>query len=74
MPISVRLSPDIETRLDRLSNQTGRPKAYYIKEAIGAMIDRQEYEYGILRDLEDYRAGRMKTYTHEEVGEMLGLD
>lgn len=32
------------------------------------------YEYGILKDVEDYRAGRLKTYSLDEVGEMLGLD
>lgn len=73
MPTSVRLDPALEARLSRLSSETGRSKAYYIKEAISNDIDRIEYEYGILQDIEDYRAGRMITYSLDEVGEMIGL-
>jgi RHH-type rel operon transcriptional repressor/antitoxin RelB len=74
MPTSVRLSKSVEERLSRLSRETGRSKAFYINEAIVSALDRMEYEYGILRDAEHYRAGRMETYTLTEVGEILGLD
>ena len=42
--LTVRLSPDIEKRLDELSKKTGRTKTYYAREAIIEYID----------DLEDY--------------------
>lgn len=74
MPTSVRLNPELDERLTRLASATGRSKTFYIKEAIVSGIDRLEHEYGILRDSEDYRAGRMQTYTLDEVGEILGLD
>lgn len=74
MPTFVRLASDLEERLDRLARETGRSKAYYIKEAIGEEIDRLEYEYGILNTAESYRAGKMKTYSLDEVDEMLGLE
>ncbi|MCQ5072184.1 antitoxin, partial [Adlercreutzia sp. DFI.6.23] len=31
----------------------------WINEALQEAIDRFEYEYGILKDIEDYRAGRL---------------
>ena len=74
MPTSVRLEPSIEKRLDDLAASTGRSKSFYIKHISERGIDQAEYEYGILRDVEDYRAGRLKTYSIEEVGEMLGLE
>ncbi len=42
--LTVRLSPDIEKRLDELSKKTGRTKTYHAREAIIEYID----------DLEDY--------------------
>ena len=42
--LTVRLSPDIEKRLDELSKKTGRRKTYHAREAIIEYID----------DLEDY--------------------
>ena len=44
MPTSIRLAPDVEQRLDALAKQTGRSKAYYLRELIerglGDMEDR----------------------------------
>lgn len=73
MPTSVRLAPEYEERLARLAQGTGRTKAYYVKEAMEEAIPRFEYEYGLLKDLEDYRAGRLKTYTLDEVRADCGL-
>lgn len=44
MATSVRLAPEIEQRLDFLASQTGRTKAFYLRELI---------ERG-LEDMEDY--------------------
>ena len=72
MSTSVRLSPEYEARLNRLAESTGRSKSFYIKEAITSAMDRLEYEYGILKDAEDYRAGRLETSSLAEVRERLG--
>ncbi len=45
MPTSVRLPEDIERRLDSLARQTGRTKAYYIREMILGHIDEMEVSY-----------------------------
>ena len=39
IPTSVRLSPEMETRLDRLAKGTGRTRAYYLRELIEQGID-----------------------------------
>ena len=40
--LTVRLSPGLEARLNRLAKRTGRPKAYYAKRAIAEFLDEQE--------------------------------
>lgn len=71
---ALRMPEDLSIRYERLAKSTGRTKTYYMTEALADSIDRLEYEYGILQQVEDYRAGRLKTYSLDEVGEMLGLD
>ena len=71
---AIRAPEDVMERYTRLAHGTGRSRSFYINEALEESIDRLEYEYGILKDVEDWRAGRLKTYSLAEVGEMLGLD
>ena len=71
---ALRMPEDLAKRYDRLAKSTGRTKTFYMTEALSESIDRLEYEYGIIKDIEDYRAGRLKTYSLDEAGEMLGLD
>lgn len=73
-PATIRLPEDLSARYDRLAKTTGRTKTFYMTEALSESIDRLEYEYGILQQVEDWRAGRLKTYSLDEVGEMLGLE
>ena len=73
MPISIRLDPSIEMRLDDLASQTKRTKAFYLRELITNGLD----------DLEDYyrasvvaarvRNGEEQTYSLAEVEADLGL-
>jgi RHH-type rel operon transcriptional repressor/antitoxin RelB len=53
--LSVRLPEEIQARLDELARRTGRPKSYYVREALA--------EY--LADLEDFYLAekRMKSYS-----------
>ena len=44
-----------------------------MNEALQEAIDRFEYEYRILKDIEDYRAGRLETYSIDEVRAHCGL-
>lgn len=70
---SLRIPTDLSERYSRLAKETGRSRSYYVNEALADSIDRFEYEYGILRDIEDYRAGRLETYSIDEVMAHCGL-
>lgn len=74
MPTSVRLPEEIERRLDVLAEQTGRTKAFYIREMILGHIDEMEDYYLAAEVLERIRMGRERTFTAEEVRQDLGLD
>lgn len=42
--LSVRLSPEQESALDQLAEQTGRSKSYYVKQALDEFLeDRADY-------------------------------
>lgn len=70
---ALRLPEDLANRYDRLAKSTGRTKTFYMTEALAAEIDRLEYEHGLMKKVEDYRAGRLETVTLDELEESLGL-
>lgn len=70
---TLRLPEDLAIRYDRLAKSTGRTKTFYMTEALAAEIDRLEYEYGLLKKVQDYRADRLETVTLDELEESLGL-
>ena len=70
IPITLRLPDDLAKRSDRLAKETGRTTSYYMTAALSDSIDQLEYEYGILKQVEDFRAGRLETYSFDEVREM----
>jgi RHH-type rel operon transcriptional repressor/antitoxin RelB len=43
--LAIRISHDIENRLQQLAHRTGRTKTYYAKEAILRFIEDMEDEY-----------------------------
>ncbi len=67
--LAIRLAPEIEKRLSRLAEKTGRTKTFYVREAILEHIE----------DLEDtyLAADRLRqpaqTYSAQEVKDELGL-
>lgn len=71
---SVRMSDETAEKLDKLSRLTGRSKSYYLREAIESSIDQLLYEYTLLNEVEQIRAGKAKTYSLEEVKAELGLE
>jgi RHH-type transcriptional regulator, rel operon repressor / antitoxin RelB len=73
MPTSIRLPADIERRLDFLASQTGRTKAFYLRQIIEQGIDDMEDYYLAADVLERVRKGKEKIYSPEEVERDLGL-
>jgi RHH-type transcriptional regulator, rel operon repressor / antitoxin RelB len=74
MATSVRLAPEIEERLDFLANQTGRTKAFYLRQIIENGLDDLEDYYLAAEVLERVRKGEEKVYSAESVRKDLGLE
>lgn len=64
--IGVRLSSDIEKRLDALAKATGRTKTYYVREAIVEHLDDMEDTYLAEAALERVRRGDERVLSSEE--------
>lgn len=73
MPTSVKLPDDAEKRLAALFLETGRSKAFYIREAIIEHLDDLEDIYLSEKIIERVRKGEEQTYTLAEVEKELGL-
>ena len=68
---SIQLTPDTEQRLDFLVAQTGRSKAFYLRE----IVERGLEDYYLAADvLERLRKGTEKVYSTAEVSGALALD
>ncbi len=73
MPTSVRLPKELDQRLSTLAADTGRSKAFYIREAIAEYIEDLEDIYLAEKVLQRVREGKETLYTLEEVEQNLGL-
>ncbi len=74
MATSIRLATEIEQRLDFLASQTGRTKAFYLREIIERGLEDMEDYYLAADVIERVRKGQEKVYTAAEVKKALGLD
>jgi RHH-type rel operon transcriptional repressor/antitoxin RelB len=73
MPVSIRLEPAIEERLNRLAAKTGRSKSFYLRQMIEQGLEDLEDYYLAEQVMRRVRAGKEKIYTLEEVERNLGL-
>lgn len=77
---TLRMPVDLAARYERLAKSTGRTKTFYMNKALADYkaladsIDRLEYEYGLLQQVEDFRAGKLETYSLEEVRQRYELE
>ena len=74
MATSIRLAAETEQRLDFLAAQTGRTKAFYLREVIERGIEEMEDYYLAADVLERVRKGEEKVYSADRVIKDLGLD
>jgi len=51
--LAVRISNEMETRLEELAKLTGRPKSFYVRAALEAHLDEVEDTYTALYRLEN---------------------
>lgn len=74
MAVSIRLSPNIEQRLNQLVAQTGRAKSYYLRELIEGGMDDLEDFYLADATMERVRKGQETLLDAAEVRKELDLD
>jgi RHH-type rel operon transcriptional repressor/antitoxin RelB len=74
MATSIRLSAKAEQRLDFLAAQTGRTKAFYLRQMIENGLDDLEDYYLAANVLERLRRGEEKIHSSVQVRSDLGLD
>ena len=74
MATSIRLAPETEKRLDFLASQTGRSKAFYLREMIERGLEDMEDYYLAADVLERLRQGNEKVYSSVDVRSALDLD
>lgn len=74
MATSVRLAQETEQRLNFLASNTGRTKAYYLREIIERGIEDMEDYYLAANVLERVRKGQEQVHSAADVRKDLGLD
>lgn len=73
MTTSVKLTQEIEERLNFLAKETGRAKSFYIKQMVEDNIDAIEDCYLAEATLKRIRSGKEQVLTSASVREQLGL-
>ncbi len=73
MATSIRLAPATERRLDFLAAQTGRTRAFYLRELIERGIEDLEDYYLAAEVLERIRKGEEPVHAAADVRRDLGL-
>lgn len=74
MATSIRLAPETEQRLDYLASQTGRTKAFYLREIIEQGIQEMEDYYLAADVLARVRQGTEQVHSAADVRRDLGQD
>lgn len=54
MPLSIRLDPESEARLNALAERTGRSKTFYVREAIRLQLDDLEERFWADQVIEEW--------------------
>lgn len=65
--VSIRLDAGTKDRLDALSASTGRPAAYYVREALLEHLDDLEYAYRLRGEAEAIRRGDLETVSSTDL-------
>ncbi len=72
--LTIRLSADMEQRLNVLAAATQRPKSFYVREALERSLDDIEDAYLAEAAYERFKAGGEKAVPLEEVMREHGLE
>jgi RHH-type rel operon transcriptional repressor/antitoxin RelB len=74
MATSIRLDPELEQRLDFLAAQTGRTKAFYLRELVERGLGDLEDYYLAASVLERIRKGAEGVHSSKDVRKALDLE
>jgi len=69
----VRIPADVDERLTRLAEVTGRSKSFYLRELITHGLDDLEYAYGIAAQAEAIRSGLRETRPLDDLMAEVGI-
>lgn len=72
--LAIRLSPELEARLEALAKRTGRTKTFYAREAIQEHIGDLEDLYIAEARYGDLVDGKSSTVSLEEVMKQYGME
>ena len=72
--LAIRLPEEIEKRLERLAQRTGRTKPYYAREAILHHLAELEDIHLAEKRLEEIRSGRVKAISLKDALRPNGLE
>ena len=73
MPLSVRLTPEEEARLNALAARTGRSKTFYIRQAIEAHLDELEELYWADEAIRQYEESGKQSRPARRLWDELGV-
>ena len=73
MPTSIRLEPEMERQLDNLAAETGRSKAFYIREILRVGLEDIEDYYRAHKVMQRVRRGETRLLSADEVENNLGV-
>ncbi len=66
--MEVQLTPDIQARLDRLSDETGRTKDEFVQDAMAGYLDELAETRAMLDNrYDDIKSGKVKLIPGDEV-------
>ncbi|MEJ4099495.1 ribbon-helix-helix protein, CopG family [Corynebacterium mastitidis] len=71
--ISLCVDEEQKARLDALARSTGRPVAFYLREAVDRYLDEQEYLDTLQAEAEAVRRGELRTISLDQLEVECGL-
>lgn len=71
--LAVRLSKDLEERLERLAQKTNRTKSFYVKKALEQYLEDEEDYQDAVAAYEEYLKSGKQSVSFEELMEKNGF-
>lgn len=72
-PVSIRIDPELDARLEKLAKRTGRTKSFYIKQAIEDHLEDLEDLYLAQRVVGRIESGKERVVSLKELERELAV-